>query len=170
MRDDILRGEPRSLARFFSLDDEPHSRWTSAELSSILRHQLRSPLLFDLRGIIGDADDGRSDDSLKSEIRSFADLLSHPDPPIALLRLTKEFANASDARVAEPLPREIATVLYFASIVAALLRHELRISSLTANELQSGVNWSIRQPWLDTETRALFEEARTSIDFNRLSG
>ena len=55
-------------------------------------------------------------------LKSFGDLLHHPNPPLELLRLTKDFAKACRLSRSGPLPREIATLLYFASIIVAWVR------------------------------------------------
>src|SRR5205823_4989142 len=86
-------------------------------------------------------------------LNSFGDLLSHPRPPLELLELTKEFAKTSDTRASSPLPPEVATVLYYAAIVAARLRHGAGITGLGARDLRDGIAWALRQPWLDGRVR-----------------
>jgi hypothetical protein len=99
----------------------------------------------------------------KVPLNSFSDLFRHPKPPVALLKLTKEFAKSSDRRSASPLPPEIATVLYYAAIVTALLRHGSPISRLSLRALKEGVTWALEQPWLDEQMRGLFDEARAAL-------
>ena len=56
------------------------------------------------------------------------------------------------------MPRPIASVLYFASIAAALVRCRRRITGLTNDDLVVGFRWMLAQPWLDTPTRTLINE------------
>ena len=58
-----------------------------------------------------------------------------------------------------PVPHEIASVLYIASIAAALVRCRRRITGLTNDALAEGFRWELSQPWLDAPTRALTEES-----------
>jgi hypothetical protein len=90
---------------------------------------------------------------------TFANLLQHPKPHLAMLQRVKRFAKACRNDPHGPLPQEVATVLYFASLVAALLRHQQRITSLDDAALRQGVEWVLAQQWIDDSTRSLFQEA-----------
>jgi hypothetical protein len=92
-------------------------------------------------------------------LSSFADLFNHPAPSLALLQLVKDFAKANRNHPESGLPREIATALYFASIAAALVRLDERISQLPDTELQRGLRWTQEQKWLDEKTRTLLDGA-----------
>ena len=61
---------------------------------------------------------------------------------------------------ASPLPRDIATVLYFAGIVVALTRCGERISQLDDAALRAGIEWAMSLPRLDEETRDALERLR----------
>jgi hypothetical protein len=152
MDDNDSSGAPRRLARLFGLDERGRHLWQADELSHILAHQLSTPLFFDTSRLTAVTVGGQS-------LRSFGDLFRHPSPPLDLLRLTKEFAKASDDRVEDPLPPEIATVLYYGVIAVALVRHGQRISSLDDGRLREGIEWVLGQPWVDSETRRVFAEA-----------
>jgi hypothetical protein len=75
--------------------------------------------------------------------------------------LTKDFAKACRISADSPIPREIATVLYFASIAVARLRCGRRITELTDTAVRKGLDWALGQPWLDEATRRLLEEGRS---------
>ena len=91
-------------------------------------------------------------------LKSFGDLLAHPHPPVELLKVTKDFAKACRLSPRGALPKEIATVLYFASIAAAMVRCRRRITGLSDADLADGLRWTLARPWLDAPTRSLIEE------------
>jgi len=97
-------------------------------------------------------------ESLNLTFTSLGNLLAYPKPPVELLRITKDFAKACRQNPHSPMPKEIASVLYFASIAAALIRCGDRISDLTNETLAEGFRWTLALPWLDAQTRVLIEE------------
>jgi len=157
MSNGILRSQSGCPARLFELDERPASPWCDEELGDILRHQLRAPLLFDL----GRESDGWAREAGRTSaapLNNFGDLLRHPSPPLELLRLTKEFAKTIDQRPDSLVPSPVATTLYYAAIIVALLRHGQWITDLDADALRLGVNWVLKLVWLDPDVRALFEQ------------
>src|SRR5438128_2144482 len=156
MSRDILLSEPRALATLMGSTDETLGRWQPEELKEILRHQLESPLLFDLQDVdaAGKFTLERWDCVVDGiALHSFGDLFKHPHPPISLLRLTKEFAKSSDTRKASALPPEVATVLYYAAILVARMRCGEKISTLDDKTLRDATDWTLRQPWLEEVMR-----------------
>jgi hypothetical protein len=151
--DEIFRSQPQALARLFSAGAQG-TTWSHADLGAVLRHQLSAPLLVDLRRLPHwpGAEAGPSG--------NFGELLAHPCPPLELLRLTKEFAKAADQQEDRPLPVEVATMLYYAAIVAALVGCGERISRLSDDELRQGVAWALAQPFIAPQVRPLFERGR----------
>ena len=138
---------------------------TGDELAAIFRHQISAPMLVDLGGF-----DPRTASRLKlvSEaqgllLKSFADLLHHPSPPVELLELVKDFAKANLDHPESGLPAEIASALYYTSIAAALVRWDTRISKLPDAGLQRGLSWTREQAWLDEKTRELLAQALEKI-------
>ncbi len=95
--------------------------------------------------------------------QSFGDLLRQPSPPLELLELVKDFAKANADHPEHGLPKEIAAVLYYACIAAALLRLKARISKLSEADLGRGLRWAAEQPWLDEETTQLLAAALAGI-------
>jgi hypothetical protein len=84
--------------------------------------------------------------------------LQHPHPPIELLEMLKDFAKAHALHPRSPLPREIATVLYYASILVAMNRCDRQITKLDSNLLRASVADLLPQEWLDESIRAVFTE------------
>lgn len=151
-------------ARLAELLDEtrPDARpWRPEELGALLRHQLTAPVEVSLENLPPDLArqlKGLSDvEGLL--LKSYADLFAHPRPPLALLRLVKEFAKAAQAAPSGPLPPEVARVLYYASIAAALARWNERLTTLDDTALRRGFAWVREQPWVDAGTHALLAEA-----------
>jgi hypothetical protein len=157
----LTKGRAKELAALMSTSDESSPLWRADELAALFRHQMSAPVLMDLGSF-----DPRTAEQLETLtaaqgllLSSFADLFDHPAPPLALLQLVKDFAKANRDHPESGLPREIATALYFASIAAALVRLDKRISQLPEAELQRGLRWTQEQRWLDEKTRALLDDA-----------
>ena len=163
---DVSDAAPNSLADLIDFGREERL-WTDRDLESILRHQLDAKLDFDLTEF-GQSRVEEIDEQLGSvegpAIRTFGDLLEHPAPPIALLDATRRFAKSCRSRRDGPLPEEIATVLYFASAVAAMVHCDRRISRLDDDGLRYALDWALAQAWLDDSVRDLFERGRQTLE------
>ena len=154
----VRHTDPAMLSWLMALDGEVGRGWSEKELGDILRHQLRAPLLFDL-GKLSPAGEVelRHFAQAGGRIENFGDLLHHPAPPVELLSLVKEFGK-SGRTGATGLPQEIATVLYYASIAAALVHHGRRITRMDDKPLRDGLKWAADQPWVDDATRRVLRE------------
>ena len=65
-----------------------------------------------------------------------------------------------ERKVAEgTLPPEVATVLYYASIAAALARHGTRITQHDVATLEGGFRWALEQPWVAAELKEILRQA-----------
>jgi len=159
---DLDSRDPRSLARLLNIDERSEERWSVDELGQILRHQLSAPLLFDLASITDSSPDLEIAASDGGQPTNFGELFRHPHPPKELLELVKDFAKTSDQRETCPLPAEISTVLYYASILSARLRLNEQISSLSPDSFRNGIRWALNQPWLGP-LRELFVEGMILI-------
>lgn len=134
--------------------------WRDEDLGPLYRHQMAAAVQVDLGGL--DAGAASRLPGLCAAhgllLRSFGDLFAHPSPPVELLELTKRFAKALRHHPDSPLPPQVASVLYYASIVAALARCGRRISALDDASLRVGVEWALGRSWIDPPTRALLAE------------
>jgi hypothetical protein len=153
----LFKSAPKSLAALMAEGAERARLWRVDELGAIFRHQLSAPILVDLGGF-----DAASAARLKMLteaqnllLKSFSDLLLHAAPPIELLRLAKDFAKANMDHPNGALPKEVAAVLYYASISAALTRLDERISQLQKVELERGLRWAKDLPWVDKQIQQL---------------
>ena len=150
----LSQSGPEPLAALLAEGGRPSGLWQPEELGAIFRHQMAAPLLADLGAPAGVQDAPR---------QSFADLLRHPSPPLALIEQVKDFAKTNAEHPEDGLPREIAAVLYYACIAAALLRLGARISKLPDADLGRGLRWAAEQPWLDEPTRQLLAGALAAV-------
>jgi hypothetical protein len=158
---DIHNTDARLLARLIDTEGSAHRLWSPEELGAIFRHEISAPVEYSLEGVDSAVRGGlaRLCASHGLLIRSIADLLNHPNPPVELLALTKDYAKASREHPEGVLPPEVATVLYFACIAAALVRCGRHITELADESVRHGMEWGASIPWLDDGTRALFMEA-----------
>ena len=159
-----MRQHPRynnRLARFFEIASGKTVGWDDRELFDIFHHQLRAPLLADLRPLASELKSlGLSDvATCDPPLTTFADLLNHPCPKLSLLNLAKDFAKAADSRLETPLPSPVATALYILIIAAALVIHGKKITDMDHTAMQNGLTWVEHQDWIDATLRELAARA-----------
>lgn len=132
------------------LDPASGPLWEPADLADILLHRLAVPVWFqartanaaDLAGAVG--------------LGTYGDLLAHPAPPVAMLEQLRDAAKwSADPRQDAPLPREVAGLLYYASLAAALVRQRRRITTLRDEQLLHGLRWAAAQDWAADSLRSL---------------
>ncbi len=156
----VFSSRAESLAKMMDAGGGDKELWTPGELGAVLEHQLSASVDFDLQAVShGPA--GRVQAVAAAAvppIKTFRDLFTHSHPPVELLELAKRFAKQCRSHPESPLPDEVATVLYFLSIVAALMKCGRRISGLDNQALRHGLDWGLAQSWLDEDTRRLFCE------------
>jgi len=155
---DFSQSNPQSLARLLEVESGAKTDWSASDLAAILRHQLNAPLRTDLSCTNPDA--GKTLDTISAAgpaPATFGELFAHPHPPLELLKLAKEFGKALRRDPSSGIPAEVATVIYYASIVAARLRCRRQISDLDQAAFRRGIKWALARPWLDAATRALFQ-------------
>ena len=92
----LLDSDSHAMAALLDAGSDDAQIWNPAELAAILKHQLSAPIQVDLTAM---------EQRLAARLRlaagaqglllkSFGDLLHHPNPPLELLKLTKDFAKA----------------------------------------------------------------------------
>jgi tRNA A-37 threonylcarbamoyl transferase component Bud32 len=139
--------------------------WRPEELAGIFRHQLDARLAFDFDSLdvgLGKRVEEQAEKA-SPPIRTFRDLLWHPQPPVELLDLAKRFAKSCAGRPGAALPEEIARVLYALSIVVGMTRCGQRITELDDRQLREQLDWAAALPWLDDAARGLLAEGRRQI-------
>ncbi len=167
---DVFDTDRKQLATLLDLYPDAERLWGDDELGALLRHQLSAPMQVDLinleRGLALKVRNLAEAQGLT--LKSFGDLLAHPNPPVELLKITKDFAKACRLSPHSPMPQEIASILYFTSIAAALVRCHRRITGLSNDALMEGFRWVLNLTWLDAPTRILIEESLLFL--NTLAG
>lgn len=161
----LAKGPPGKLSSLMASAEERGPLWRADELAAMFHHQMSAPVLMDLGGFNpGVANQLKALTAAQGLLlSSFGDLFNHPNPPAQLLQLVKDFAKSNLDHPESGLPGEIAMALYYASIAAALVRLNQRISKLSDAELRRGLRRTQEQPWLDERTRLLLADALKKI-------
>jgi hypothetical protein len=161
----VFKSPAKELSELLAAGEEQSHLWRPDELAAIFKHQVSAPLLVDLGGF----DPGTAAQlKLLSEaqgllLKSFADLIHHPSPPLQLLELVKNFAKANADHPGGGLPAEVASALYYLSIAAGLVHLDTRISKLSDPDLARGLAWARAQVWLDERAGRLLAEALAKV-------
>lgn len=156
----VFKSSAAQLAKIMNLDETTPEAWNDQDLAAMLRHQMSAPLNFDLSSVeMKAARAAARNETLataaKRRIKSFKDLLFHPEPPLALLRLSKDFFKRRIKACQKGSPEwQVAYLFYLLSILAAGSR-AARISNLAPGELRTAVKWALDQEWVDKETEQL---------------
>ena len=159
-----------SYARFFELVETVEKERPSdgaevdpVTLAEALRSRLFAPLLFDglEPGILDHVHKAESNSG--RPITTLAELFTHPQPPVELLNLTKQFARSCLCSADGLVPRQVAYLLYYASIAAALVHHKKPITTLDQDELRNGLRWAAEQAWCDEAIRLVLGDGLLSL-------
>jgi hypothetical protein len=142
--------DPTKWAQLLSLASESQTGWLEDDLAHFWQHQMHAPLDAELAGESPNRPAAARDSSAPSTL---AMLLTHPSPPLELLKLAKNRAKAWRGQVS--FPSEIATVIYYTAIAAAWARHGERITELDDAALRTGFQWAILRPWIDEPIRGI---------------
>ncbi len=156
---DAMRG-------FMEQTAEPDApSWSEGDLKAIFGHQWSTPLAVDLSGLDATLADRVAllASSHGLVLNSFGDLLGHPNPPLALLELTKEFAKRSLYSPCPSIPHDVARVLYFTSIAAALGHCQRKITTLDNAEVATGIKWALACDWLTDDAKAVLESGLEAL-------
>ena len=133
-----------ALSELIAFDAQGRAIWPAKELAA----KLEEPLIT-LGG------------ELRSpEIQTVRELLEHPDRPIELLRAVKDLSKRSPGDL---FPPEMALLLYYGSIAAAMVRCGQRITKLRDEDLRNGFTWVIKEPWVGESVCELFRQALSKL-------
>jgi hypothetical protein len=157
-----VRDQATVYQRMLDASTMLNTTWMTGDLGPILTHQLAAPLAGDLARTLPEAEKTLAAAGVLP--RTFGELFQERAPAVEILRLVKDFAKKLHHTADHTYPEEIATLIYYAAIAAAHVRARTVISDLPALSLRKGYDWALAQPWLASELRPLFEEARKAVD------
>lgn len=126
--------------------------WNDDDRGAILRHQLDQRL--------GPAPDGDDDGWAK---RTHLALFNEDNPPSERLQQVKDRAKAGVNHELH-LPRDVATIVYYAALAAARLRSDTPITRLDDAAFAEGLRWSLDRTWLSQPLRPLLTEALDAVN------
>lgn len=165
----MISGTLEQLARIIRLDETTSGHWTEQDLQAMLRHQMDAPLEFDLSSVelVPAKQQTRSralEDAARARVRTFAELFKHPAPPLALLKLAKDFFKGQAGSSVKRLPeQELAYLFYLLSIVTARVRLQTTISRLNDRDLIKATDWCLARAWIDKKTRQILLVAKREL-------
>jgi hypothetical protein len=87
------------------------------------------------------------------------DIFTDPAPSIESLRAIKDWSRRSSRSKDSPLPLDVASLLYFASIAAAQVPRGQWISKLDPAIFGRGIEMFLAEPWLREPLRGLLQES-----------
>jgi hypothetical protein len=131
---------------------------STQDLSAILRKNLDRPIHMELESRISPAHPiPKAGQNIDRTDCTFLQLLQSKDAPLNQLIMLKNFAKANLNHPENKLPRPIFTVIYYASIAAALSLHDKRISTLQDGALKIGMEWGIKLGWVGREIELVLQ-------------
>ncbi len=165
----VFKCDAGKLLKLMSLDETAPDSWRAEEMPTMLRHQLSALIERDL----GSADAGGAElerltgaatEAAVAGIKTFEELFHHRQPPLGLLKRTKDLFKAMAGRAQkDSLEYRLAYVLYLLSISVARIRLGEKITNLTDGELVGCIDWAEKQAWLDGGTRELLAATRRRL-------
>jgi len=91
---------------------------------------------------------------------SVRDCLFNPETKAGVLRHVKDYARDSGHSAYDKAQGEVAKVIYFAAIAAALLFHGVKISGHSYQDLKSSFGLCSQQNWIPNDLKEFFIEAK----------
>jgi hypothetical protein len=145
------------------MDPRETTFWGPKELQEILTRQLDARLseyigaaLLDLGRALEETERFQGMGALR-----FRELLFHREPPVEALALAKDYFKARREGI-QTQSHQVATVLYFACVVAAD-RQGTRISRLDRKAILDGLAWVMDRPWVKGTLRDLIRDGRERL-------
>ena len=162
---DRIDGTDARLLASVPGSDTAERTWSPDDLAAVWRDQLSAPAWLDL---------GNVDPAFASKLRTlcssrglllkcFGDLLRHPHPPVELLAMVKDLAKQSRRDPRSPLPREVATALYYSCIAVALTKCGTKITRMDNETLAHGLSWVLSRDWVDDDIISIAKMASDGI-------
>jgi hypothetical protein len=162
---DVSTMRTDALLELMRIEPDAGPEWSPDDFGAILCHQLSLPIEADFEDLSAELARHVVDLCVSTvpPIGNHAELLHHSDPPLELLDIVKKYAKACRDHVPSALPPDVATVLYFLSTAAALVRHQTSLSGLTHTRLRDGLDWVRRRTWVGTVEKRIVEAALAGL-------
>jgi hypothetical protein len=138
-----------NLASLIDLDPTADRIWATDELAALFHHQLSAT--------------AKIAPGTEAATRTVGELLADPNPAVEQLVELKDFAKANASHHDSVLPSDLAKVLYYLAIAAALVRTGRRITSMSDPELATSLRWAGSQPFVTEPFRRLLADAQAAI-------
>lgn len=160
--DTMFMSGAAGLARILAQDQPQTALWEPEEMRAMWQHQLRAPMEADLSTTRSSRSSAlrNAPEAVAFDQKSFSELLLHANPPLALLKLTKDFAKQTLKEADDPQLKEIAAALYYVSYAAGMTRCGTRLGGMSEHDLRGGFEWALARIWIDEKSKALIAEAR----------
>ena len=165
---DFDQQPPQRVAGLMDVGSARVPDWTDAELEAVLRHQLNTPIETELVAL-GAAAAARFKAmyvASSDQTTSMSSIFASPDPPLPVLEMIKEFAKSLLEHPDSALPREVAGLLYWSAIAAALVCKNTRITRLKDDKLLAGLSWALERPWIEPRLRQILQRAMDVLETN----
>jgi hypothetical protein len=155
-----------SLLRLMEADEAaPERAWRPEDRAAMLRHEFSTPL----RQAAERLPRGEVSEALVRRLQSpelqsltLGELIAQPAPAAELLDLVKRVARTAKSH-ADPAVQDMATVLYYASVLTARVKCAMPISRLSDAELATGARWVLGQPWVEEPLRPMIQAALAAL-------
>jgi hypothetical protein len=154
----ISISSPTMLAKLLAVGAGAEGVSDFDELALLLRQQLSLPV-----SSLAHPGGAPREESFRA-VSSVGDALSDDRPQLGALQRIKEHAKSLRVAIPPAVPPEVASVLYYAAILAARVSLGMRVSTLDDATLRQGARWCLAQRWLDEPRRALFARAAAGLD------
>jgi len=131
-----------ALSELIAFDAQGRAVWPAKELERMLGRQVGEFLKTEQSG-------------------SVRELLESSNPSVEVL---VELKNLAKRRPKHLFPPEMAMLLYYGTIAAAMARCGERITKLRDEDLRDGFAWGIKQPWVPEGICELFRQANAKLN------
>lgn len=154
------------LAKLLDLRDDEPSTWSDEQHAASFQLQMALPL----RTALADVSPRMT--ALLSlvagennqPIVTLGDLFEHPQPPIEILQIVKEWATQCMQKKNDDIPPRVAPVIYLAAVAAAFVKCQHRLTRSDDTDLQVTFRQALGASWITGSIRHLFQNALQRLD------
>ena len=146
------------LAPSAASSDEQHAASFQLQMALPLRTALAdvSPRMTALLSLVAGEND--------QPIVTLGDLFEHPQPPIEILQIVKEWATQCMQKKNDDIPPRVAPVIYLAAVAAAFVKCQHRLTRSDDTDLQVTFRQALGTSWITGSVRHLFQNALQRLD------